>query len=263
MNKTRNYFAVLFLASALLPGCQSVGRVPNITSCSPAHCLETFPSASILETDFWQFDSLAVLPPSINLQEKSLNGETTQELYVNSDGQNTLIEQLDTISGSYQLTNIAAQTSLLDSELLIQFEQSVWADSPTVDAILSNRDRYGNPILPKPATEGPVSIPKMLIDAAPDNTCCFLVTRLSGWHNTTGAIGSKLAFTSILGAFMGGVGPSVSFGQAISDMAVIRKEDGVVLWSGRVLSNGHISQLRATARDYYLQVYESKIANNM
>lgn len=61
---------------------------------------------------------------------------------------------------------------------------------------------------------------------------------------------------------MGGVGPPVTFGQAISDMVIIRKEDGKVLWAARALSNGHISQLRATARDYYLQVYESKIEHS-
>ena len=247
----------------LLQGCQSAGRVPNSTSCTPAHCLEAFSSDSIPQDAYWQFDSLAVLPPSINLEEKGLNGETTRKLYIDAEAEKALIEQLDTISASYQLTNIPVNTDSLKRESLVKFEQSVWADNPSIDAILSDKSQYGNPRLARPAKNGPIVIPTELIDATSDNTCCLLVTRLSGWHHTQGAIHSKVAFTSILGSFMGGVGPSVSFGQAISDMAVIRKEDGEVLWSARLLSNGHISQLRATARDYYLQVYESKIEHQM
>ncbi|MGJ3256065.1 MAG: hypothetical protein ACFE0K_07040 [Alcanivorax sp.] len=262
MNSFRHYLPWCFLLLTALQGCQSVGRVPSITSCSPSHCLETFPSKTIPQKDFWQFDSLAVMPPSIDLEEKSLNNETTRELYIEDDGQGTLIEQLDTMSGSYQLTNIAIKTDLVDKALLLQFEKSIWADSPTVEAILNDIDPHGNPKLVNPALDGPIEIPSALLDAAPESTCCFLVTRITGWHHTGGAIHSKVAFTSLLGSVMGGVGPPVTFGQALSDMVIIRKEDGKVLWSGRALSNGHISQLRATARDYYLQVYESKIEHN-
>lgn len=252
-----------FFALAFLQGCESYGRVPNIVSCSPAHCLETFPSESIPEADLRLFDALAVLPPSIALDERGLNGEITRELYINEEGQAALIKQLDSISSSYQLTNLPAQTNGVDPRLLIEFEESVWADSPTVEEILSDRDRYGDPRLAKPAQDGPITIPAALSDAAPDNTCCLLLTRLSGWKHTDAAIGTKVAVSSIFGALAGGVASPVTFGQAISDMAVIRIEDGEVLWSGRMLSSGHISQLRATARDYYKIVYESKIAKQM
>lgn len=167
MNSFRRYLPCLFLFLACLQGCQSVGRVPSITSCSPAHCLETFPSKTIPQKDFWQFDSLAVLPPGIELEEKDLKNKTTRELYIEDDGQDALIEQLDTMSDSYQLTNIAIKTDLVDKASFFQFEKSIWADSPTVETVLNDIDQYGNPRLVNPAVDGPIEIPSALLDATP------------------------------------------------------------------------------------------------
>ncbi|WP_246974344.1 hypothetical protein [Alcanivorax sp. S6407] len=263
--KTNFHFPLIaFFSLAFLHGCQNTGRVPlNLNSCTTTHCLETFQSDIIPQDDFWRFDSLAVLPPSIALDERDLNGEVNQELYINDEGQTALIEQLDSFSNSYQVTNIPAQTDEIDPQLVLQFEQTIWADSPTIESILSSKDRYGKPRLSNPTLDGPVEIPAEISKAAPNNTCCLLVTRLSGWQHTNSAVGTKIAVNSFFAALTGGVGASITLGQAISDMAVIRIDDGAILWSGRMLSTGHISQLRTTARDYYLQVYESKIANQM
>ncbi len=248
----------LFVLTAFLSGCQNLSTISDHFSCSAEHCLRSYPATDVDENSYWNYDDIIILPPQLGMEERTLDGEVTGSTTVDGYGQELLLNELNRISDAYQVHNRPLPTPNELLPAVNQLYHNAWSDSPDPEQIRKETPFFGLPELPDPVKNREIEIPESL-QALGNETCCVLITRFTGWHHTTGAKAAKITSAAILGAMAGGSGVPGSFGSAVSDMAVIRITDGKVIWSARLISNGHPQQLKKTAIDFYGRVYQAKI----
>lgn len=252
---------LVLIAGFLMNGCSNLQTMAENFNCSTEHCLRTFPAADLAASDYYSFDSIAVLPPQFSMEERTLDGTSTGAAQASDDGQQLLLEQLDRIAESYQVQNAPVQETEQLIHAINQLYTDAWSDSLTPQMVRDATPMFGTPQLPAPVQALTLDVPDVLKASASDN-CCFLLSRFSGWHHTRQAKSAKVATAALFSALPGGSGVPGTMGSAISDMVIIRKSDGRVLWSARSISNGHPNQLRRTAVDFYSRVYNAKSLKN-
>lgn len=249
--------ALVLTGGLLINGCANMKQMADNLNCHPENCLRTYPADDLGDQDYWSFDSITVLPPQLAIEERTLDGTTIAAPQTTAYGQRLLLEQLNRIAGSYQIQNTALEQNDQLAPAIDQLYADAWSDNLSPRQVRDATPMFGSPNLPAPVQTRELAIPASLLQRAEDS-CCFLLSRFSGWHHTSEAKSAKVATAVIFSALPGGSGVAGSFGSAISDMAVIRKSDGKVLWSARLISDGRPSQLRTTAVDFYSRVYNAK-----
>lgn len=249
--------ALVFTGGLLINGCANMKQMADNLNCHPENCLRTYPADDLGDQDYWPFDSITVLPPQLSMEERTLDGTIIAAPQTTDYGQQLLMEQLNRIAASYQIQNTALEQNDQLAPAIDQLYADAWSDNLSPRQVRDATPMLGSPQLPAPVLARELTIPDSLLQRA-EGSCCFLLSRFSGWHHTSEAKSAKVATAVIFSALPGGSGVAGSFGSAISDMAVIRKSDGKVLWSARLISDGRPSQLRTTAVDFYSRVYNGK-----
>ncbi len=251
--------ASLMLASViLLAGCARFQNIGENFNCHVDHCLRTFPAPDLAELDYWSFDTITILPPDLAMEERTLDGEATGSTKVQGYGQQLLLEQLNLLAKGYEIENVILPPDEPLTEAISELYRTAWSDELKPQQVKESTPFFGVPDLPAPVQEASLSLPDSLA-TYDDGSCCYLLTRFSGWHHTNSAKAAKITTAAIFSTISGGSGVAGSFGSAISDMAVIRKNDGKVLWSARLISDGRPRQLRMTAAGFYSSVYNANV----
>ena len=250
--------AKILTLAIFLSACSRLQNLGENFNCYADHCLRTFPAQDISEQDYWSFDTMTILPPDLAMEERTLSGEVTGTTKLPGYGQRLLVEQLDLIAKGYEIENLTLSLDEPVIEAISQLYASAWADDLTPQQVKESTSFFGVPELPAPVQQDSLALPQPL-EQYEDGSCCYLLTRFSGWHHTTGAKATMVTSAAILSTMSGGSGYAGSFGSAISDMAVIRKSDGKVLWTARLISDGRPKQLRMTIAEFYSSVYNAKI----
>ena len=250
--------AKILTLAIFLSACSRLQDLGENFNCNADHCLRTFPAQDISEQDYWSFDTMTILPPDLAMEERTLSGEATGATKLPGYGQRLLVEQLELIAKGYEIENLTLSLDEPVIEAISQLYASAWADDLTPQQVKESTPFFGLPELPAPVQQASLGLPESLAKYQ-DGSCCYLLTRFSGWHHTDGAKAAKITSAALFSTFSGGSGYAGSFGSAISDMAVVRKSDGKVLWSARMISDGRPRQLRITVAEFFSSVYNANV----
>ena len=253
---TRTALAVTL--AVLLSACSRFQNLSEHFNCSAEHCLRTYPAVDITQQDYEAFDTITILPPDLAMEEKTLSGEVTGATKRTGYGQALLLEQLTPVAKSYEIESLTLTIDAPIADAISQLYTKAWADDLSPQQVKESTPFFGLPELPAPVQQASLGLPESLAKYQ-DGSCCYLLTRFSGWHHTDGAKAAKITSAALFSTLSGGRGYARSFGSAISDMAVVRQSDGKVLWSARMISDGRPRQLRMTVAEFFSSVYNANV----
>ena len=247
------------LSVVLLTGCTNLQTVQDRLNCQPALCVKDYPREAF-QTQPSTFDSLLVLPPRYSLTLRGLDGT---EQVKERDPQAMPESLLDTMNGpakSYEvtLTPLVARDAT-DAEAVSAIHDALWAAPRNPEKVASETPVFGSPDIQDPLATNAITIPDSIRQRAGEH-CCLLASRLTGWTDTKGARGAKVATAAILSALPGGSGVIADGGDVLTDMAVIRISDGQVLWSSQMLGTGSRPEIKMGIKPYLSSVYNAKYA---
>ena len=143
--------------------------------------------------------------------------------------------------------------------MVADLHRNLWQPAVNPEVLIRETPLFGSPVIEDPTATQTVSIPDTLRERA-DGACCLLVTRITGWTDSKGARSAKVATAAILSVLPGASGVAADGGDALTDMAVVRLDDGSVIWSSRTLGTGQIIELKRSIQPFFSQVYNAKYA---
>ena len=249
----------LILALVALSGCQALETATDRMNCTPSFCVRDYSHTDLGKAP-QQYDTLLVLPPRYTLVERALDGSEQPNEDDPDRMPDIVYEAIDRPASSYQfsLRRLIAETGQ-EKEVVADVHRSLWQPAVNPEALIRETPLFGSPAIEDPIATQSLSIPDALRDHV-DAPCCLLVTRITGWTDTKGARSAKVATAAILSVLPGASGVPADGGDALTDMAVVRLNDGAVIWSSRTLGTGHVAEIKRSIQPFFSKVYNAKYA---
>jgi len=247
------------LPVVLLTGCAGLQAAHEHMNCQTSFCVKSYPRASFSEQPK-SFDTLLVLPPRFSLAYRAMSGEEQNEEAEPASMPEPLLDTMNGPAAGYEVTlspMVAREEQ--QSEAVRTFYNALWVPAADPEAVIEATPVFGVPEMRDPVASSPVSIPEAIRDAA-KGSCCILASRITGWTDTAGARGSKVAMAAIFSALPGGSGAVADGGDVLTDMAVVRVSDGQILWSSQMLGSGRRPEFKLGINPYFSTVYNAKYA---
>ena len=249
----------LILALVILSGCQTLDTATDRLNCTPSFCVRDYAHAELNERPE-QYDTLLVVPPRYTLVERALDGSEQPGEDDPDRMPDILYEAIGRPAASYELSlaRLVAETEQ-ERAVVADLHRNLWQPAVNPEVLIRETPLFGSPVIEDPTATQTVSIPDTLRERA-DGACCLLVTRITGWTDSKGARSAKVATAAILSVLPGASGVAADGGDALTDMAVVRLDDGSVIWSSRTLGTGQIIELKRSIQPFFSQVYNAKYA---
>jgi hypothetical protein len=249
----------LMLALVALSGCQTLETATDRLNCTPSFCVRDYSHAKWGDAPE-QYGTLLVLPPRYTLVERALDGSEQPSEEEPDRMPDALYEAIDRPASSYQfsLVQMVAETGQ-EKERVADLHRSLWRPAVNPETLIRETPLFGSPEIEDPIATQSLSIPDILRDHA-DAPCCVLVTRITGWTDTKGARSAKVATAAILSVLPGASGVAADGGDALTDMAVVRLDDGAVVWSSRTLGTGHVVEIKRAIQPFFSKIYNARHA---
>lgn len=257
MPKSANITLIILAALGLMSGCEALTAAGDSLGCSTAKCIREYPRPAFAENP-GRYDTLLVLPPQYALVEKLPGGAEKNRRDTADSMPAHYLEQLRNPARSYRvsLSPLEVQEDA-EKEAVLTLNQSLWAEPLNPRAVIRETPLFGSPGLEDPVHKERLALPSALTAAA-EGHCCILVTRITGWTNSPQVRNAKITTAIMLSVLPGASGVPANIGDVITDAAVIRVQDGAVLWASQVLGAGIPREMRWAVQSYYSAVYNAR-----
>jgi len=250
--------AFLFIVAGLA-GCQALESASDRMNCSSSFCVREYAHADVTQTPE-AYDSLLVLPPQYALAHRAADGSEQTSTSQPSEIPESLYQALEGPAASYQfsLSPLTIENTE-EKEAIVAFHDTLWSPAGNPTALTQETPLFGLPELSDPVAAESLSAPDIITVGAGEH-CCLLVTRITGWTDTPGARTAKVATAAILSVLPGASGVAADGGDVLTDMAVVRIDDGTVIWSSQTLGTGRAAEIRRSIQPFFSSVYNAKYA---
>lgn len=254
----RNYALAALCGVTLLQGCTIAKQFAEGVRCVD-FCIKDFPSES-LSTQ--RHGELLILPPLYTLSIRQGDKQEVDSQSGFDDGFGAaLTQEIAGAARSYQIEHqylpLALLTPVTD-DALRQLHDDLWIPSEPPKAVRDTTPLYGlgAPEVIDPVIARQLSLPPWPQDALGD-ACCALLMRVNGWSYTRSAAATKTGMAVAFSVMPGGSGYIPPSSDVIADAAVVRLQDGAVIWSARYLGPSNPAALRRLITPYLSKAYNA------
>lgn len=249
----------LLFIMAGLAGCQTLESAGDRMSCSSSFCVREYAHTDVTQTPE-KYDSLLVLPPQYALAHRAVDGSEQTSTSQPAEIPESLYQAMEGPAASYQfsLSPLTIQSNE-EKKAVAAFHEALWQPAGNPTSLIQETPLFGVPEMSDPVAIETLPIPEP-VTARADGYCCLLVTRITGWTDTPGARSAKVATAAILSVLPGASGVAADGGDVLTDIAVVRIDDGTVVWSSQTLGTGRASEIRRSIQPFFSSVYNAKYA---
>ncbi|WP_415040610.1 hypothetical protein [Alcanivorax sp.] len=251
------------LTCVMFTGCKSAKTLYNGVACgSGAICTEAYPQESLSGTR--NPDKIVVAPPYFELEIRDRDGayhpyptmlerippDTIQHYQKHADAY-----EISLSTPSFDLSNHLDEFKNLYADTFIDFAP-IGRPTPSVKGFLLE-------MATGPERVNPAKTDSIILDGnlateqlEADEACCIVLTRVRGWHESRESYSASVTSAIIFSSLAGSSGAASYAGEVVVDMAVIRLQDGKLIWSSQ--TTGPVSGL---AMQRGITPYYSAVAN--
>lgn len=257
------------LVTFVLCGCQASKSVYNQLACGAGNvCTDDFPRSSLAKTT--PNDSLLLAPPYFEFQLRDIDGNYTTVPTLSPSIPKSTLDNYQLHAESYEVAVTPLHLEADGQEaLLTQLYHSTFIELPAFEPpSASLTDVLQSSFSNAPQRQDPISLEQLPIDsqltlAAVNNgsACCLLLTRISGWQESRESYNASVATAIIFSPLTGSSGATGYAGEVIIDMAVVRLQDGQVLWSSQTTGPVTSHAIRRGINHFYATVYNLRHTN--
>ncbi|WP_290517652.1 hypothetical protein [Alcanivorax sp.] len=270
MNTITPYLLLCVLTCcSILTGCKSAKTLYNGVACGAgAICTEAYPLESLSDTR--SAEKIVIAPPFFELEIRDRDGDYHPFP--------TMLERIppDTIqyyqkhADAYEISLSMPSAGLsghLDEFQNLYFDTFI--DFAPIDRPSPSVKGFLQAMATGPERQNPVKTDAIRLDgnrAAErldvNEACCILLTRVRGWHESRESYNASVTSAIIFSSLAGSSGAASYAGEVVVDMAVIRLEDGKLIWSSQ--TTGPVSGLaiRRGITPYYSAVANLRLGSS-
>lgn len=263
MNAIIPYLLLCALACFTFTGCKSAKTLYNGVACgSGAICTEAYPRESLSDTR--NTDRVVIAPPYFELEIRDRNGAYHPYPTMLERIPPETIQHYQKHADAYEISLSTPSVDLSDH--LDEFQKlyvDTFVDFAPIDRPSASVKDFLLAMAAGPERENPVKTDAVKLEGnraakqlEVNEACCIVLTRVRGWHESLESYNASVTSAIVFSSLPGSSGAVSYAGEVVVDMAIIRLQDGNLIWSSQ--TTGPVSGL---AIQKGITPYYSAVAN--